>query len=135
MKNTIYSLIAIVVCITAISCSDQRSAERILNDAQQRDDVLTAIANDSSLLAKLHQKMSDGNKMSMNGGSSMMRSCMAMMDDPEMMNMMMDHMMMMGEKDSTMGMMMCDKMMNSENMKGMMEDRMQEDMKMGTDEK
>jgi hypothetical protein len=34
-----------------------------------------------------------------------------------------------------MGMVMCDKMMNSENMKGMMEDRMQEDMKMGIDEK
>jgi hypothetical protein len=94
MKNTIYFRIAIVFCITAISCSDQRSADRVLNDAQQRDDVLTEIANDSSLLAKLHQKMRDGD-MRMNGGSSMMRSCMTMMDDPEMMNMMMDHMTMM----------------------------------------
>jgi hypothetical protein len=135
MKNIINSLAAIAVLTTAMSCSDQRSAERILDDPEQQDEVLTAIANDSSLLTKLHQKMREGNKMSMNGGSSMMRSCMAMMDDPEMMNMMMDHMMMMSENDSTMGRMMCDRMMNSENMKSMMEDRMHKDMEMGQDKK
>jgi hypothetical protein len=130
MKN-MNSLTVITLFVTAISCSDQRSAERILNDSQQRDEVLTAIANDSSLLTELHQKMRKGDKMHMNGGSAMMRSCMDMMDNPEMMSMMMDHMMMMGDKDSTMGRMMCDKMMNSENMKSMMEERMQDDMKMG----
>jgi hypothetical protein len=128
MKNIFNFLILIGLFITAISCSDERSVERILDDPEQQDEILTAIANDSSMFTKLHQKVRENNGMLMHGGSAMMRSCMAMMDNPEMMNMMMDHMMMMGEKDSMMGMMMCDKMMSSENMKSMMEDRMHKDM-------
>jgi hypothetical protein len=135
MKKIMNSLAAIAALTMVMSCSDQRSVEQILDDPDQQEEVLTAIANDSSLLTELHQKMRKGDKMHMNGGSAMMRSCMAMMDNSEMMSMMMDHMMLMGEKDSTMGRMMCDKMMNSENMKSMMEERMQEDMKMGRDGK
>jgi hypothetical protein len=81
MRNIINSLAAIAILATAMSCSDQKPAERILDDLERQDEVLTAIANDSSLLTKLHQKMRDGNKMSMNGGSAIMRSCMAMMDE------------------------------------------------------
>lgn len=102
MKKTISSLLVITLSIAVISCTDERSAERILNDPERMDAVLTAIAKDSSLLAKLHQKIGEDNT-SVTGNSSMMRSCMAMMENPEMMNMMM-----MGENNSTKGKMMGD---------------------------
>lgn len=139
--KTIINLLVIVSLLTAvISCSNSKSADAVLNDPEQREEVLTAIANDSALLAKLHDKMRSDGEMHMRESHPMMRSCMAMMNNPkmmnmmmgnpEMMNMMMDHMMMRCEKDSSMCIMMRDKMMGSKNMRSMMEDRMK-DMDMG----
>lgn len=139
--KTIINLLVIVSLLTAvISCSNSKSADAVLNDPEQREEVLTAIANDSALLAKLHDKMRSDGEMHMRESHPMMRSCMAMMNnpkmmnmmmgDPEMMNMMMDHMMMRCEEDSSMCIMMRDKMMGSKNMRSMMEDRMK-DMDMG----
>lgn len=126
MKHTINLLLLITLFVTLISCSNKNSSLAILSDPEKQDEVLTAIANDSTLLTKLHRKINMG------GDASMMTSCMAMMDDPKMMSRMMDNMMMYSEKDSTMGKMMCDKMMNSENMKKMMQDRMDDhDMDIG----
>ncbi len=134
MKTTVNLLLLIPLFSTIISCSNNRSADEILDDPEQQDEVLTAIANDSTLLAKLHDKIPLDGEMNMEGSHSMMRSCMAMMDNPKMMNMMMDNpgmmnmmidnMMMRCEEDSATCMMMCDKMMNSENMRRMMQDRM-----------
>lgn len=134
MKTTVNLLLLIPLFSTIVSCSNNRSADAILNDPERQDEVLTAIANDSTLLAKLHDKIPSDGEMNMEGSHSMMSSCMAMMDSPKMMNMMMDNpemmsmmmdnMMMRCEEDSAMCMMMCDKMMNSENMRRMMQDRM-----------
>jgi hypothetical protein len=135
MKNKMNLLLVVVLFISAVSCSDKRSAEQILKDPEQQEEVLALVANDSSLLTKLHSKMNGDNKTNMNANNSMMRSCMAMMDDPEMMSMMMDNMMMRCEKDSAMCSMMCDKMMNSKNMRSMIQERMHQDMKMGKDKK
>lgn len=124
MKTTVNLLLLIPLFSTIISCSNNRSADEILDDPKQQDEVLTAIANDSTLLAKLHDKIPLDGEMNIEGSHSMMRSCMAMMDNPKMMNMMIDNMMMRCEEDSATCMMMCDKMMNSENMRRMMQDRM-----------
>lgn len=87
---------------------------------------------------ELYEKMQSDGEMNMKGSNSMVRSCMAMMDNPEMMSMMidnprmmsmmMDNMMMRCEEDSAMCMMMRDKMMGSKNMRGMMQNRMKADM-------
>lgn len=132
MKTKINLLLFIPLFVAIIGCTNNRSANDLLNDPEEQDEVLTTIANDPTLMTKLHDKMDVGSDM---GNSPMMRSCMAMMDSPEMMNMMMDNMMMRCENDSTIGMMMCDKMMNSKNMRSMMQDRMQKDMNMGKDNK
>ena len=134
MKTTVNLLLFIALFSAIMSCSNNRSAGELLNDPEGQDEVLTAIANDSSLLAKLHDKMQSSGEMDMKGRHPMMRSCIAMVDNPKMMNMMMDNMMMRCEEDSAMSMMMCDKMMNSENMRSMMQDRMK-GMNMGRDNK
>lgn len=125
MNTKINILLFIPLFAAIISCTDNRSASDLLNDPEEQDKILTAMASDSTLMTKLHDKMDGGSEMK---NSPMMRSCMAMMDSPEMMGMMMDNMMMRCENDSTMGMMMCDKMMNSKNMRSMMQDRMHKGM-------
>lgn len=130
MKTKINLFLFAALIAAVMSCSDNRSAKDLLSDPEKQDAVLTAIANDSSLLTKLHNKVRTENNMNMGGGSSMMKSCMAMMDDPGMMSMMMDNMMMRCEQDTAMGRMMCDKMMDSENMRSMMQNRMHNDMNM-----
>lgn len=130
MKSKLNLLAFVILFAVTVSCSDDKSAKTILDNPEKQDEVLTAIAKDSSLLAKLHDKVKTENKMNNTGHSAMMKSCMSMMDDPEMMSMMMDDMMMRCEQDTAMASMMCDKMMNSTNMRSMMEDRMHKDMKM-----
>jgi hypothetical protein len=134
MKTIIILLLFMPLFTAVISCSNSKSVDDLLNDPEQQDEVLTAIANDSTLLVKLHDKMRSNGEMHMKEGHPMMRSCMAMMDNPEMMSMMMDNMMMRCQEDSVMCTMMCDKMMNSENMRSMMQDRIK-DMSMGEDNK
>ena len=130
MKWKFDFLLFVILFTVAVSCSDNKSAKNILDNPEKQDEVLTVIAKDSSLLAKLHNKVKSENKMNSTGHSAMMKSCMSMMDDPEMMSMMMDDMMMRCEQDTAMASMMCDKMMNSTNMRSMMEDRIHKDMKM-----
>lgn len=123
MKSKFDFLLFVILFTVAVSCSNDKSAKNILDNPEQQDEVLTAIANDSSLLATLHNKMKSENKMNSTGHSAMMESCMSMMDDSEVMSTMMDDMMMRYEQDTAMAGMMCDKMMNSTNMRSMMEDR------------
>lgn len=134
MKTINTVLLFMLLVFALVSCSNGRSANDILNDPEQREEVLTAIANDSTLLAKLHDKMRSDGQAQMHATHPMMRSCVAMMNNPEMMNMMMDNrgmmsmmmdnMMMRSEEDSAMCTMMCDKMMSSENLRNMMHRRM-----------
>lgn len=64
--KTIINLLVIVSLLTAvISCSNSKSADAVLNDPEQREEVLTAIAKDSALLAKLHDKMRSDGEMHM----------------------------------------------------------------------
>lgn len=130
MKSKFDFLVFVILFTVAVSCSDNKSAKNVLGNPQKQDEVLTAIANDSSLLAKLHNKMKSEGKMNSTGHAAMMKSCMSMMDDPKMMSKMMNNMMMRCEQDTAMAGMMCDKMMNSTNMRSMMKDRMHKDMKM-----
>lgn len=126
MKNRFSYFAIVALSVIAINCSNNRSAADLLRNPERQDEILTAIANDSALLNKLHEKMTSSGKMNMMENNSMMQSCMTMMDkNPEMMGMMMDHMMMMmGENDSTMCRMMYGRMMNSPKMKGMMKGMM-----------
>jgi hypothetical protein len=130
MKSKVNFLLIVILAVGTTSCSNDKSAKEILDNPESQDEVLAAIVNDSSLLAKLHNKMMAEGRMNSSGGTAMMQSCMSMMDDPEMMSMMMDNMMMRSEKDTAMCEMMCDKMMGSDNMRSMMQDRMQRGMKM-----
>ena len=130
MRITVNLLLFILLLATIVSCANNGTAADLLNDPEEQDEVLTVIANDSTLLAKLHDKLNVDGQTNMNGSNRMMHPCMAMMDNPEMMNMMMDNMMMRCEEDSAMCMMMCDKMMGSKDMRSMMQDRMK-DMNMG----
>lgn len=125
MKNRISYFAIVALSVIAINCSNNRSAADLLRNPETQDEILTAIANDSALLSKLHEKVTSSGKIYMMENNSMMQSCMTIMDkNPEMMGMMMDHMMMMGENDSTMCRMMCGRMMNSPKMKGMMKGMM-----------
>ena len=82
MKTIVNLLLFIPLFSVIMSCENNRSADDLLNDPQEQNKVLTVIANDSVLLGKLHDKIKADGKINMNGSNPMMRSCMAMIDNP-----------------------------------------------------
>ena len=115
MKPASIFLFAAILVTLASSCRNERSAKNVLDDPEKQDEILTTTEKNTSLLAKLHDKMKSESKRS--GDGHVMQSCMSMVDNQDMMSMMMDNMMMRCDEDGAMCAMMCDKMMGSENMK------------------
>lgn len=67
MKPASIFLFAAILVALASSCSNERSVKNVLDDPEKQDEILTTIAKDTSLLAKLHDKVKSESKRSGDG--------------------------------------------------------------------
>ncbi|MDZ7846527.1 MAG: hypothetical protein U5L96_07045 [Owenweeksia sp.] len=123
MKKSILVFTA-VTAVFLTACNQQPSTEAVLENEEQRQELMTAIAEDHDLMMEMHQTMmqSEHGKMMMQGDEDMMKMMMKnqgmmkdmMMKNPEMGLQMMQNMM---QSDTSMSHQMMGMMMKN---KGMM---------------
>lgn len=129
----ILKLIPVILLGVMINgCAGQgNGATEILNDEQQREEIMVAISNDQEMMNQMmdHMMKSDYTMQMMEGRPGMMgkmkgnrQIMMNMMEkDTVMAKMMMENMMGLMEKDSTMSKMMGGIMMDNKHMMEMMQ--------------
>ncbi len=122
MKNITSLLIAFSATLF-FACNAPTNVSTLLKDDAQRKMVISEIMANSDYQAQMMDSMMSGKMMK---SEAHMKK---MMSDTAMHHKMMDHMMAMMEKDTTMCKNMCDKMMGSPQMKSMMQKMMQHDNK------
>ncbi len=108
-------LTGIAALVFIVACNNKKIDASALNDPQQQDALLDSIAGNSGLLQKVNERAKDKSSM------------MGMMENPAMINQMMDMMMKQCEKDTAMLRQTCAKMMGNPIMKDMMRRMLESD--------
>jgi uncharacterized membrane protein YhiD involved in acid resistance len=116
---------AIAIAATFFFACNTPISSQLKDDVQRKTLISELVANRDYTTQVMDAMMTNDNAKQM-----MTDHNMKMMDDPSMHTKMMDHMMSMMEKDTTMCKDMCEKMMSNPNMKTMMQNMMKHDMKM-----